>query len=220
MNAPYLSPLTGEQSAMVRDNMRLVHAVLKRHTTLVRTVGHDEAVSWGYLVLCNAVRTYIPSKGAISTHFYSSFRLATMTYWERVIKREQRVRPVSDDARGDVAELLAEVPAPSDDDPSWLHADEIEAALSHLDSSEREIVSLYHGIGLRHLTIRGIAKRLGINYYEAQRRYYDAITKLRNYAHGIPCQPSRHPASCREGLNRGTTGCAASCSSGQNRMAG
>lgn len=141
--------LTDEQKAMVEQNLLLVYSALKLHPKFVQRVGRDEAISFGYLTLCNAVRTHRPEKGELSTHMYSAIAFKIRTYWEQ-IQADSIARP-------DSLEGIDALVSHEDDRGPIEGRDFVQSCLRWLHPSERTLFELYS----RGMTSVQIAQQLG-----------------------------------------------------------
>lgn len=181
--------LSEDQAKVVGDNLAMVYSALKKHKWIVREVGWDEAFSWACLVLCNAVRTHVPEKGAISTHFFAAINWQSRTYRDEIMRlklerteTDQFSHTQSPDFRamdGFQGTLFDERKM----DDGWIDADELEPLLSVLTDREMAVVLMKSGIGDgHHYTLEQIGKVFGFTRSAAGQIHDKAMWKMRQAA--------------------------------------
>jgi RNA polymerase sporulation-specific sigma factor len=99
-------PLTDDQRSMVTENLGLVYHMVKRHERLVACVGREDVEQHGLLALCNAARTYDPSRGLkFTTHACCAIRWQLVSLAGETFRDPHRTLLAFDD--GELPELAA-----------------------------------------------------------------------------------------------------------------
>lgn len=174
------------RSELIEHNLRLVAHIVKKYYSSSKN--QDDLISIGTIGLIKAVDSFDPSNGArfatyagkclqneILMYFRSQKKLSAEVSMNETIDVDKEGNPLT---WGDI--IATEDTIADDLDTKFRSARAVAIISSELTSRERQVISMRYGIGgLRAITQREVAEKLGISRSYVSRIEGAALKKIR-----------------------------------------
>lgn len=165
------------ENELVEKNMGLVYYLARSFQKSTGGIEYDDLVQEGMVGLVKAARAFDESKGILfSTYAWISIKRRILLYIKRQRKHKRDIS-INQDIRGTDGVPMEEILGYSQKEYEnvWKR-DLLERCIRSLNQSQREIVLLYYGKGLKQ---KEIAKQLGISQGQVCRIIKRCLEKMR-----------------------------------------
>lgn len=186
------------ENELVEKNMGLVYYIARSfQKSTTGGIEYDDLVQEGMVGLVKAARTFDESRGFLfSTYAGNCIQKEILAYMKRQRKHKRSIS-INQDIRGFQGVPVEEILGYSQKEYEnvWKR-DLLERCIRSLNQSQREIVLLYYGKGLKQ---KEIAKQLGISQGQVCRiikRCLEKMRKILGGGGGLSREVTRH---CKKG---------------------